>query len=587
MSFLDTSKIRAIDLLKQSYLYLSETYGMSDSVFVPSSPTGQILSVVANIAELIFLYLEHAASELNISRAQTVESVHGLSRLTGHDPYRGSAAEGMIKLKLNPSAITSDSSYVKILNNSQFTIQEANTSYFLNLDTDYITLALDSDPVNVEFVQGIRDEQSFLANGTKLQSYNVNTRGMTDHDRVEVEVDGKKWKKVDSLYDMNYEEECFLCKSSINMGLTIFFGNGNFGKIPESGKRITVHYINHTGVDGNYSGSNFSLNFNTYGLNERGEEVDLNEVLMVEVERPPMFGAYYEPMDLTRMLAPHQSKSFVLATPENYISFLSKYSQFAFVDAYNTKDDEHVEDDNVVYLRILPNIKDRISKRSTATDYFNLPLSEFTLSPAEKDSVIHLLDNSGQQLISTEVVVEDIVIKKYALVIAVKWFENEDVMKIYSAIRSKLNTYFLNINRQDLVPKSDIISLIENIEGVDSVNVFFLSEENEKAIRDGYYIEKFNYFNPNTHLYETIERRIDLEPGEDPGLGLDEFGDIVLKKNEVAVIKGGFMDREGVEFTEDLQPNTLCGLTILFTKRTEDSLYNLSQQAALNKILKS
>lgn len=586
MGFLDTSKVKAIDLLKQAYLYLNKMYGMSDSVFTPSSPTGQILSVVANISELVFLYLERAASELNIMRAQTVESVHGLSRLTGHDPYRGSSAYGMMKIKLNPSALLDfNGSYVKIQNNTAFVIKENGNQYFLNMDTDYIMLQQDSDPVNIEFVQGVRSTQTFVADGTKLQSYNVNIKGLTDHNRIRVFVDGAEWKKVESLYDMGADEACYMCKTSVNMGLTVFFGNGNFGKIPESGKSIEVETVNHLGDAGNLSGTALNIEFLDAGFDNDGETIDLNKFLSVMVEKPPMMGAYAEPLELTRMIAPHQSKSLVLANPDNYVSYLSRYSQFNVIDAYNTKDDSYLDDDNVIYLQIVPNIKDKLSKQSDSIDYFNLPENEFVLNDFEKDAIIRALDDSGRQLVSSEVVINDVKIKRYALVIAVKYFENSEKMKVWTAIRSKLNTYFTNINRTDMIPKSDIVSLLEGIEGIDSVNAYFVSEENEEAIRNGYYIETYDYINPDTHLHEKVERRIDLEPDEDPLVGLDSFGDIVLKKGEVAIIRGGWKDRDNNEYNSELDMNNLCGLTVVFTSATENTVFNKMQQESLNRLL--
>jgi hypothetical protein len=587
MGFLDTSKVKAIDLLKQAYLYLNKMYGMSDSVFTPSSPTGQILSVVANISELVFLYLERAASELNIMRAQTIESVHGLSRLTGHDPYRGSSAYGMMKVKLNPSALLDfNGSYIKIQNNTAFVIKENGNQYFLNMDTDYIMLQQDSDPVNIEFVQGSRSTQTFVADGKKLQSYNVNVKGLTDHDRVRVFIDNVEWKKVDSLYDMGGDEPCFMCKSSVNMGLTVFFGNGNFGRIPESGTTITVEVVNHLGDAGNLSGTSLNIEFVDAGFDNDGETVDLNKFLSVMIETPPMMGAYAEPLELTRRLAPHQSKSFVLANQDNYVAYLSRYSQFNVIDAYNTKDDSYLDDDNVIYLQIAPNIKDKLSKQSDSIDYFNLPENEFLLNDFEKNAIIRALDDSGQQLVSSEVVINDIVLKRYALVVAVKYFENSEKTRIWTDIRSKLNTYFTNINRTDMIPKSDIVSLLEGIEGIDSVNAYFVSEENENAIRNGYYIETYDYINPDTHLHDKIERRIDLNPNEDPLIGLDNFGDIVLKKGEVAVIRGGWNDRDGNAYNTELDMNQLCGLTVVFTSATENTIFNKVQQEALNRLLK-
>lgn len=587
MGFLNTAKIKAIDLLKQSYTYLSEMYGLNGSVFQPSSPTGQILSVVSHISELIFLYLEHAAAELNIMNAQTVEAIQGLSRLTGHDPFRGCASSGMCRIKMNPSSTEEfEGNYIKILNGTEFTIEENGCQYFLNLDTDYITLYMNSDPIGIEYVQGVKGEQTFVADGKKLQSYNVNTKGMTDHNRVKVFVDNVEWKRVDSLYDMNYDEPCYMLKTSVNMGLSVFFGNKDFGKCPESGKPIRVEYVNHIGREGDISGEVLHFNFSTFGTDESNENVDLNKILSISVEKPPMMGANYEPIELTRRIAPHMSKSFVLANPDNYTAFLSKYPQFSYVEAYNTKDDAYIDDDNVVYLRILPNVKDKVTKQSDSIDYFTLPENEFTLTEFEKEGILKALDDSGRQLVSSEVIIEDMTISRYALVIAIKYFEKADKNKIWTDIRTKLNMYFLNISRTDMIPKSDIVAIIESIEGIDSVNVYFISEKNEQAIANGYYIDKYEWINPNTHLREIVTRRVDLNPGEDPRLGLDGFGDIKLDKNEVAIIRGGWTDRNGNEFTSDIKPESLCGLTILFTSSTDNSIYNELSNRNLLNILK-
>lgn len=584
MGFLNTAKIKAVDLLKQSYTYLNELYGTTGATFQPSSPSGQILSVVAHISELIFLYLEHAASELNIMRAQTTESVQGLSRLTGHDPFRGAAASGMCKIKINPSSIQDfEGDYIKIYNNTTFVIEETGNQYFLNLDSDYIILKTNSEPINIEFVQGVKADQTFVANGEKLQSYNVNAKGMTDHNRVKVFVDSVEWKRVESLYDMGYDDECYMIKTSANMGLSIFFGNKDFGKCPESGKQIRVEYINHIGRSGNMTGEALHFNFTMFGIDEHGENVDLNKILSVSVEKNPSMGANYEPIELTKRIAPHMSKSFVLANPDNYTAFLSKYSQFSYVEAYNTKDDNYADDDNIVYLRITPNIKDKVTKQSDSIDYFSLPENEFVLSDDEKDGIIKVLDDSGRQLVSSEVVIEDIEIVRYALVIVLKYFERNDKNQIWTEIRSNLNKYFLNISRTDMIPKSDIIAMIESIDGVDGVNVYFISEENETAIKNGYYMDSYEWINPATHLRETVTKRIDLNEGEDPRLGLDGFGDIKLSKNKIAIIKGGWSDRYGNEYSTDLKPDSLCGLAVLFSSPTDNSVYNdLTNKTFLN-----
>ena len=71
----------------------------------------------------------------------------------------------------------------------------------------------------------------------------------------------KLWKNYDSLYDLNHDEEGVLIKNSVTGGLTVFFGNGNFGKNPPLGSIINVSYIKTRGSAGNIGGKKLSINF--------------------------------------------------------------------------------------------------------------------------------------------------------------------------------------------------------------------------------------------------------------------------------------------------------------------------------------
>jgi hypothetical protein len=101
MSFFSKTRLKATELFFDAFEYLQRTYDQAVEVFTPASPFGQLLTVVANLGELIFYYIEAVATELNIFRARNIESIYGLSRLTGHDPTRGISARGIIGLRLN------------------------------------------------------------------------------------------------------------------------------------------------------------------------------------------------------------------------------------------------------------------------------------------------------------------------------------------------------------------------------------------------------------------------------------------------------------------------------------------------------
>ena len=537
--------------MEQAVVFLHNKYNQAAHVFTAASPFGQLLTVIANMGELIFTYIAHTAEELNIKTAQNIETIYGLAQMTGHDAYRGGSAYGMVALKLNTSSDLIEGDFLTINNFTKFTIAETGCTYFLNLPSDYIRLYVsDTDFVNVNFIQGTPETQTFTSDGSPLQSFNPIVKNMTDNDNVAVTVNGKEWKRVNSLYDMPADDdisessECFVAKSSVNVGLSIFFGNGDFGKIPPAGSLIEVTYIKTNGSGGNAdAASQLSYIFNDPGIDEYGNEVNLNDVLTVETVAAP---------------------------------------QYSFIYAYNTKDDPDVYDDNVVYLKIIPNIK---KKLSNSQDYFELPAKEFILSDYEKGSIISALDDSGRMLVNAEVQIIDPTVKRYVINIIVRYFEDIDRTLIRARIRSKLDKYFLNINRNDIVPLSDIIAIVEGIDGVDTCDVFFVNEENERAIINGYY-----YVNEMTWdglEYIEKQKKVYVGYGEDPRIGFDDFGNLKVNEYEVFIPKGGWRDRDGNYYTETPEDGKLGPLNIFFVDKVDSSAYNLNMQRKLNTLLKN
>jgi hypothetical protein len=337
------------------------------------------------------------------------------------------------------------------------------------------------------------------------------------------------------------------------------------------------------GPIGNLQGNTgATFTFITEGADEFGNTINLNDFFQIFVELAPDFGSAPENPDFTRIIAPHASKSFVLANPDSYVYFLKKYGFFSFVNAYNTKDDQYIDDDNIVYLVLIPDIK---AKLTTDFDYFTLPLEEFTLTSVEKDRVYQLLDNSGQMLITAENRIVDIDVNKYAINVVLRYFENADKSQIRSLIRDRLNEYFLNVKRRDRVPRSDLVSLIEQIPGIDSVNVFFVSEQNETAIRNGYYEVEVMGYDPVTKQKALLStKRINLAPGEDPGLGLDDFGDIKINDNELVVIRGDWYDRNNNYYEEYPNDQRLSSLNVFFKEGIKADLYNQIQNQNFEKL---
>lgn len=585
MNFLDKTKLKATEIFAASFEYLSNKYQQSKNIFTPASPFGQILSVVANIGELVFFYIETSISELNFETAKNAESKYGLSRLTGHDATRGISAIGSIQVKIKPGSESEfKGDFIQINNNTRLKCVNNNLEYLVKLEKEYLRIEQNStELLTLNIIQGELESQTFISNGEPLQSFAVVINDMTDHNEVLVTVNGIKYSVENSLYDMQNGDESCLIKTGIAGGLDIYFGTGSFGKIPPKGSVIEVTYLKTRGSNGNIS-SNTDVYFEFIddGIDSTKEEVDLNKILLIRTLNNPSLGSFSENPNFTSIIAPLASKSFVLANPNNYIYFLRKYNYFSHIEVYNTRDDEYLDDDNIVYLLLLPDITKKINSNN---DYFTIKTEEFILSEVEKSLIQKTINESGRQVTGTELSFIEPVIMKYSLNIILSYFDNFDTRDINQEIRTILNNYFLKVKRRDRIPRSDIITLIENIKGVDSVSVFFISQKNEEAIRNGFYYTKVYGYDANIKKRVLLEnKKINLQPNETPNLGLNDFGDIIIGENEVPIIRGDWYDRNNNYVEEFPKNGTLSSLNIYFKEELPYDIYNKIQQDNLNKI---
>ena len=581
-NFLSTSRIKTGEMISDVRSYVSRVYGAVGTAFTTASPFSQLLDVISEIGKLIFFYIEDSTVEQNILTAQNPESIYGLSRLAGHDSFRGAAASGELKLRLGVQGL--DDIAGDALNIPANAIIKSNDNglvYTLRTNNDQFRLdKSNSNFIYVPVIQGKYEDQTLTSTGESFQSFNVITKGMIDHDQIRVTVNSNLWSKYDSLYDMKKGTQGYIVKTGITGGLDLYFGNGSFGEIPEKGASIKVEYLKISGSMGNLNGrADLTFKFETEGTDSLGNTHDLNELLEFSFTVAPKMGANPEDIALTKLIAPLQSHSFVLATPDNYEHFLSRYGLFSYLDAYNTTDDGYLDDDNVIYLFMLPNT---LKKLQNNKDYFNLDTSEFFFTEIEKEGIMGLLEKSGRQMVTTEVKIVDPSPQYFRMDIKVRYFEGYHKNNLSSEIRSKVAEYLINITRRDRLPKSDIVAIIEGIEGIDSVNVKFTSEKEETARRLGYYTSKTVTVTPSTPLLEDIGNgkqkmvffkrnvttsQVNFEEGAalpENVINLDSFGDIILEKEEVALFRGGWLDQNGNIVDDSVKTGEKAALSIYF-----------------------
>lgn len=535
-------------LLNTTYNFLQSTYNQTRNVFTTASAWGQILFVLENLSQLILYFIEDSITELNIFEATRDSSIRSLARISGYDPSRSMAAQGEVAISWN---LTSSSQVgggaVIIPENTRLQCQQNGLAYTIIINGPRVKIPLVRESLTkFKIVQGAFLVTTFTGNGRALQSFNVPVKGgvFIDQFYIKIFVNDNLWKKYDSLYDIPLEGEGYLCKSGISEGIDLYFGNSNFGQVPQPGSFIKVNYLLTAGFLGNVRStatSQITYRFLDQGTDLFGNEVNLNDFLQIVNTVDPSFGADSEPINITRLAAPKTSRAFVFANAANYEIYLQRFNIFSQIEAFSTFDDEYLDDDNVVYLYLIPDVTLGLGSNE---DYFSIPLSSFLLSQAQKLALLNLIEDSGSMIATTVVKIVEPVISRYVGNAIISVFEGFDPEIVKDRIQSMISEYFINLKRRDKIPKSDMIAIIESIPGVDSVSFFFVGQTNEA-------------------YHTTIDSLPNVSTSElDTNIGFDEFGDIIIGRGELVVIRGGWNDRFGNAYEVGIVPGKPSALNI-------------------------
>jgi len=569
MNIFKKNNILIKGLIADSFDYLQRTYGQSRNVFTVASAWGQILFVLQNLSQMILYFIEDSITELNINEATRDYSVRSLARISGYDPGRATTAQGEISIKWNLKESDVGGGAIILANNTKIRCDQNGLIYTIVLNSNKVKIPLISAPgKKFKIIQGAFKTSYFTGNNTLLQSFNVFTKAGSYVDQffVNVFVNEEQWKRYDSLYDIPLMAKGFITKQGISQGIDIYFGNNNFGLVPPSGSTVRIEYLETLGFNGNIVSTQdnpLTYSFVDPGEDVFGTEVNLNNYLEINSLIDPSFGANPETLDLIRLVAPKTSRSFVFANAVNYEIFLEKLGVFSQVSAFSTFDDENLEDDNVVYLYLVPDVTLNLESNE---DYFDLDVQEFFLTDSQKLQILNLLEDSGSMIATSVVKILEPTISRYVINIILTVFEGYDLDVVKDNIRSSISEYFINLKRRDRIPKSDLIAILEGIAGIDSVSLFFVgkkNEENQSAIQNL----------PNVSQSEKNKL-----------VGLNDYGDIIIGKDELVLIRGGFSDRDGLFYEDGIVDNTPCSLNISITEIVPRG-YNMERSSQQRKSL--
>ena len=533
MKILDTLSMTFERYMTQVRSYMQENVP-NFSRIGNSSVIGQLINVIGASVNNVMIYLQDAFAEQNKYTAQRKKSIYGLAAQTGFNASLGYAAGMNFRMTYMPNNVN-DLTYI-LKNKTKVLCTQNGLTYNIILPQENVifTTAKDMSSKQIYAVEGTFETQEFISTGGQLYSINVVFNGDCDISYTEVYVNDELWTRRESLYDMAADGKEYVIHTSLNKGFDIIFGNDNFGRSLKVDDKITVNYLTHNGELGNIDYSlPVSIVFSDPIVDASGNEIDADEVFNIEIaERPANNGTYSDKTDFVKEMIGYNSRAMVLADEKNYKLYLNRIS---FVGWNHTWSEEG---SLVVNSIILKNYK---TQMENGDEYFNLKEKDFILSDEQKKSIQTSIKNSGSQLAGTVLNIFDPKLVKYAVYVYIKMNDvSYDKTLIQDNIHKLIGQFMGDINSDTIIAKSDIVHLLKsNIENIDSVDIYFLSERNEKAIIDGKYTIENYIYNPKTKLYDTKSTTYSVIG--DPGLGLDAHGNIFVESVfQFPVLMGGW-----------------------------------------------
>jgi hypothetical protein len=542
--------------------YLTTEFANASVIYSPASPYGQILSVLENLHQMSILYLKNAITQLDLSQPNSVNPrvIRNAAIFAGHNPGRAVSATGTLKFSLKSTTdIDKDipGGRITISNKTLMRNKTNSLDYSTNIGVEKVTHKITPNyQFYLNIIQGKWNFRTFTGNGFPLQSFSAQESGQKDVENfnIEVYVNGVMWSLKKHIYEMLPDEEACVVRTGFDSGIDIIFGNGGFGAIPPLGAPIVVRYLSTDGSIGNiFRRTRDDWKFIDDILDGNGETLDLSKVFNVDIATDINFGADTESLLFTKSILPIASNNFVLATAQQYAYEIKKLGVFSHVNAY--------EKTGTIFIVATPNIK--LFKNQNA-NYFTIDLRAFELDAYEISKIDKYLKIAGTIQLTRKYKIQSPKLSFYVMNIYVMSYSDATDDSVNAQILDKISEYFLSLKRMDRIPKLDLIKELSAISDIHSVDVQFVSKKNEDYHRE----EILRIQNAQASLDSSYGSNLSYNnnPNYDKNavLGLDPvLGDILFEAEEIPIVRGGWQDRNGMYYSDEIDGNQMKSVNII------------------------
>jgi hypothetical protein len=543
--------------------YLKREHNKGNILFSPASPYGQILHVLQNLHQLSFLYLKNAITQFDLgdNNALNERIVRNAAIFAGHIPGRAISSSGTLKFTLKTDIYLDKDipgGRITMFNRTLIKNKTNSLNYILNLGNEKITHNITPNyTFFIPIIQGEWVTHNRTGDGTQLQTLNFSESGGKDVENfnVEVLVNGEYWVVKKHLWDMIPDEKACIVRTGFNDGIDVIFGNGGFGKIPGITDIITIGYLKTDGTNGNiFRRTRNDWKFVEDIFDGNGETLNPTDVFNIDIYTDINFGADKEDLMFTKTVMPIVSNNFVLGLPQQYAYEIKKLGVFSHVNAY--------EKTGTIFITATPNIK---LFKSSDNDYFTVDLEAFKLDRYEISKIDKYLKTGGNLQLTKKYRIKSPDLSFYVMNIYVISYSDATDDSVNAQILDVISEYFLNLGRIDRIPKLDIIRLLSGIRDIHSVDIQFLSKKNEDYHRQSAsdVKNKLNKFNSSFENDISIEN-VNPDYSYDEVKGLDPvLGDIIFEPSEIPIIRGGWYDRNGLYYSDNIDGNGLKSVNII------------------------
>jgi len=543
--------------------FLKKEHNKGTILYSPASPYGQVLSVLENLHQLSILYLKNAINQFDLGDNNSFNEriIRNAAIFAGHNPGRGISATGTLKFTLKTN-IDLDKEVpggrIQILNRTKIKNTTNSLSYSMNLGVERVSHKITPNyQFFVPIIQGEWVSSSRTSDGEQLLTFNFTESAGKDVDNfnVEVLVNGEYWSIKKHIWEMIPEEKACVVRTGFNGGIDVVFGNGGFGMIPEIASRITINYLKTDGNNGNiYRRTRNDWKFLEDAFDGNGDTIDLTKVFDIDIYTDINFGADKEDLMFTKNILPIVSNNFVLGLPQQYAYEIKKLGVFSHVNAY--------EKSGTIFIVATPNIK---LFKSSDSDYFTVDINAFSLDAYEISKIDKYLKTGGNLQLTRKYRIKSPDLSYYIMNVYVMSYSDATDDSVNSQILAAVSDYFLNLSRIDRIPKLDIIRVLSNLRDIHSVDIQFVSKKNEdyhkQAATDAQ--NKLNKYN-SSYQNDISISSMNPDYSYNDVKGLDPvLGDIIFEPNEIPIIRGGWFDRNGIYYSDNIDGNGLKSVNII------------------------